>query len=365
MNILHISTPVSWRGGEQQLAYLARELKNTGQEQFFMCAATGAIEAFCIENEFAFFGIKTGLVDMLSNASLLKRVCRNYKIDIIHTNDSKAHTIAYVAALLGNKIPVVVSRRVDFPVGKSLLSRKKYNHSSVKAIICVSNAIKEITGRSITNKTVLRVVYDGIDANTDMPVEIPDLKALFGFPADSIVIGNIAALAPHKDYFTWLDTAVILKERNPLMRFLIVGDGPQKAEIMAYLTKKGLQDVVVATGFREDAKELLWGFDVFLNTSETEGLGSSLLDAFVRRVPVVATEAGGIPEIVINENTGLLAPVKNPVAIANQVEKVVNDTHISNRLVENAYRLTKSFDKGIMAEKTLEIYKAVLYPDHL
>ena len=360
MNILHISTPISWRGGEQQLAYLAKELQATGHDQYFACASGGAMEAFCHENEFPCFGIDTGFTRMLSNAALVNRICSNYKIDIIHTHDSKAHTIAYIAALQGNKTPVVVSRRVDFAVGKSWLSRKKYNHPSVKAIICVSNAILVITGKSILNKSVLKVVYDGIDANIVPPSPLPDLKALFNLPPNTIIIGNVAALAPHKDYFTWLDAAAILKRRNPAMRFLIIGDGPEKTEIHSYIKEKNLEDVVVAAGFREDAKDLIWGFDVFLNTSETEGLGSSLLDAFVRRVAVVATEAGGIPEIVINEKTGLLAPVKKPELIAAQVERLINDKALKDKLTEAALLFGKGFDKSVMAEKTLEVYREVV-----
>jgi len=357
MNILHISTPLSWRGGEQQLAYLAEELQKKYFKQYFICTKGGAVDRYCKEHNFPSFNINKVFSSIISNSTLIKRVCRENKIDIIHTHDSGAHTLAYIAAMMGNKTPIVVSRRVDFPIGKSWLSRKKYNHSSVKAILCVSNAIKEITGRSIINKAVLKVVYDGIDANITSPNPKPDLKAIFGFPPESIVIGNVAALAPHKDYFTWLDTAAILKEQNPQLRFLIMGDGPQKEEIISHLKQKGLEDVVVAAGFREDAKELIWGLDIFLNTSETEGLGSSLLDAFIRHVPVVATEAGGIPEIVIHEKTGLLAPVKNPEITAEQAERLLNDKELRAHLVENAFALGKGFDKSIMAEKTLEIYQ--------
>ena len=359
MNILHISTPKTWRGGEQQLAYLAEALPANEVAQYFVCASGGATEAFCIENDWASFGINTGITAMLANASLVKRICRNFEIDIIHTHDSKAHTIAFIAAKLGNKTPVVISRRVDFPVGKSWLSRKKYNDPSVKVIICVSKAIMEITGKSILNKSVLKLVYDGIDTDIEIPSSIPDLKAMFGFPEHSVVIGNVAALAPHKDYFTWLDTAAILKQKHPRLRFLIIGDGALKSEIKAYIHKKELENEVVMTGFREDARELMRALDIFMMTSETEGLGSSLLDAFVRKVPVVATDAGGIPEIVTHEKTGLLAPVKNPESIATQAERLLNDDHLRNTLIENARRSAGNFDKSVMATQTYEIYKTI------
>ncbi len=357
MNILLISTPQSWRGGEQQLAYLAEEFEKYGVNQYFICAEGGAVHDLCLEREYVSFGVKTGIMDMLANGLLIKRICRNYKIDFIYTNDSKAHTMAYVATLLGNKTPLIVSRRVDFPVGKTWFSRKKYNHPAIKAIICDSKAVMEITGRSIVNKSLLKLVYDGIETQLTPPESKPDLRAMFNLPDDCRIIANVAALAPHKDYFTFLDTVAILKMKRPELRFLMIGEGPQRTDIEAYVKAKEVEDVVTMTGFRKDAKDLIWGFDVFLITSETEGLGGSILDTFARHVPVVATAAGGIPEIVLHEKTGLLAPVKDPEKIAAQVERMLDDNTLRNNLVKQAGEFVKDFDFRVIAEETLDVIK--------
>ena len=360
MNILHISTPSSWRGGEQQLAYLALELNDKLEEQLFLCTQGGAMEAFCFENELVAFPGSQGLLSLPTNAALLKRICRNYAIDIIHTHDSKAHTLAFYASITGNKTPIVVSRKVDFPVGKSWLSRKKYNHPLLKRIICVSEKIKEVTGASIENKSVLRVIYDGIETNIDLSTPKPDLHEIFDIPQEYAIVGNVAALAPHKDYFTWLDTAKLLKEQGQKIKFIAFGEGPTKEKIEAYITSLGLDEDVILAGFREDAKDLMRGFDVFFTSSETEGLGTSTLDAYVRQVPVVATAAGGIPEIVKDGQTGLLAPVKDPAALANAITRLLHDDQLRGQLINNATEWVKQFDKSMMAAKTLAEYEAVV-----
>ena len=95
-------------------------------------------------------------------------------------------------------------------------------------------------------------------------------------------------------------------------------------------------------------------------TSETEGLGSTLLDAFACRVPVVATAAGGIPEIIHHKKTGLLAPVADAQTLARNVQELIQDTALRERIVNQAYASLSKFSKENMALKTLEIYRQVL-----
>lgn len=360
MNVLHISTPLSWRGGEQQLAYLATELKPFIGRQVFFCAHHGAFEKFAQTQNFTTFPYQPGLLRMLQNARQVRKICEQNKINLIHTHDSKGHTIAVLAATLGNKVPIVVSRRVDFPVSPNPFSKIKYNHPNVKKIICVSEKIKEITGASIKDKDKLTVVYDGIDVESLKKVKPLDLHTEFDIPEYYNIVGNIAAIAPHKDYFTWVDTAEILLLKNMKIRFLIVGEGPQEEDIKDYIQSKGLEEDIIMTGFRKDAKQLLAGLDIFLISSETEGLGSSILDAFACKVPVVATEAGGIPEIVLHKKTGLLAPVKATERLAEQIQKILERQDVRETLVENAYEWVQKFDKKFMAINTFHIYKEVL-----
>lgn len=359
--ILHVSTPKSWRGGEQQLAYLYEELAAKGVEQYIICRKGG---------ELAERGKKKGwniiespkrtAIDPLF-ARKIKSVCKRKGIDLIHTHDSHAHSFAVIAAsLFGNKTPIVVSRRVDFAISKS--SVKKYNHKNVKRILCVSDAIKNLTAPDITDQSKLKTVHSGIDLSR-FPFEKKDcekLRSEYNIPQDLPLIGNVAAIAPHKDYYTFINTVEELVNRGVKAKFLIIGTGPMLLEIKEYGAEKGLHDHLIFTGFRDDIPEILPELDIFLITSETEGLGTSVIDAFACKVPVVATRAGGIPELVKHEFSGLLANVKDHCELANQVERILNQEIESNKIIEGQQDILTGFTKTATAEKTLKEYLEII-----
>lgn len=360
MKVLHISTEPSWRGGEQQLAYLYSELEEFEVQQVILCAQGSAMEKHCHENGWNYFTAKksSGLAILFSNR--IKSLCKKLEIDLIHTHDSHAHTFAIVAAtVFGNSTPVVVSRRVDFPIKKKASSLFKYNHKVVKKIVCVSEKIKEITAADITDSTKLITVHSGIDTSRFDGAHVPEklkneIRVRTGF-----LIGNTSALADHKDYFTFLDSVVAINELRSDCHFVIIGSGPLENEIHDYARQLKLSNVTF-TGFRNDLPEILGDLDLFLITSKTEGLGTSILDAFACEIPVIATAAGGIPEIVKDEYSGLIAPVKDPKAIASQVNRLLNDKNLAVKLIKGAKEVLKQHTKSTTAKNTMVVYESIL-----
>jgi len=363
MNILHVSGATGWRGGEQQLMYLFEELALKNISQHLFCPFSGPLNLKVSEkNTEHVIAYKKTAALSLNTALKLKRLCKEKNIDIIHVHDAHAHTMAFLSAFLwGNKTPIVVSRRVDFPIGRSFFSKIKYNHFSIKGIICVSQAIKTIMQHDIKNTQILSVVYSGIDDGRFVyKSKTNKLRALLGLNQEAIIIGNTSALAPHKDYFTFVDTAsLILKEIENTV-FVVIGEGPLEVEIKNYVKTKGLEKQFFFTGFRNDIHELMPDFDVFLMTSQTEGLGTSILDAFACKVPVVSTNAGGIAEIVSDGISGCVAGIKDPDALCRMVCELIKDEHLKNKMIEGGMHKLQFFTKQKMASETLEIYKKIL-----
>lgn len=357
--ILHISSAKTWRGGEQQLAYLVQELQQKGIHQIIFCVQDAAMHQFCQTHQIPFQTYqKRSSINPLV-ARQIKAICKKQSIDIIHTHDAHAHTFAFIAAtLFRNKTPIVVSRRVDFPIKKGWLSYQKYNHPSIKKIVCVSDAIRQITSPDIKDKSKLEVVYSGIDLERFPYPASSILKTAYNIPSDVALIGNVSAIAPHKDYFTFVDTVEILVKQNLKVHFFIIGkDDGEGNQIRSYIQQKNLQNHITLTGFRNDIPKILPDLDVFLITSKTEGLGTSILDAFACSVPIVATNAGGISELVIHNQTGLLTEVGNAEALARHVHSILNDKELKQRLVSSAGVHLKKFTKEETAERTLELYK--------
>jgi glycosyltransferase involved in cell wall biosynthesis len=167
-------------------------------------------------------------------------------------------------------------------------------------------------------------------------------------------------LAPHKDLGTFLGTMALLRDRGIAVQGVLIGEGGMRTELEALRAELGLQAQVHFTGFREDVPWLLRELDLFLLTSRTEGLGTSILDAFACDVPVVATKAGGIPEIVVHGTSGLLCPVGDAECLATAVGSVLEDAGLRHTLVLGGRQVLATHHPGAVATDTLREYRAML-----
>lgn len=360
MKILHISTALTWRGGEQQVYFLTKQLADSDFQQFVLTPTGSALsEKLKQENINLLLYNSRGILN-LKLAALIAGVCKKFGISLIHTHDSHAHTAAVLScSFFGNKNPVIVSRRVDFPISKSIFSKWKYNHSSVKRILCVSEKIRDITLPDIRKKEKLRVIHSGIDIQRFIHAK-KILKQEYNIPENFWLIGNVSALADHKDYPVFIETAAIVLKNYSDVKFIIAGEGELRSNLEKLVNDKGLHEQIIFTGFRKDIPDILASLDIFLITSKTEGLGTVILEAFAAGVPVVATRAGGIPEIVKDGETGLTAGIKDSESLAKAVLRLLEDENLLKTIRENARTFVQNFSFENTARKTLEEYRAVL-----
>ncbi len=361
MKVLHISSPKTWRGGEQQLIYLVEELMGQGMEQLVMCPFNAEVHKYCLKRHIPHITYFKGFSGNPMVAFRVSHICKREGIDLIHVHDSHAHNFAVLSAVLtNNPVPLIVSRRVDFPVRDSSFSLYKYNYPKIAKILCVSKAIKTIMEEFIEDKSKLEVVYSGVDLKKFEGVEPSStLRAALKVSHDLPLIGNVAALAPHKDYFTFVDTAKHFLDAGGKAHFVAIGDGPSRKEVGAYIADQGMNKHITLLGFRTDVLSLLASLDVFLITSETEGLGTSILDALALKRPVVATAAGGIVEVVEHEFTGLLCPTKAPKELAAACKRMLEDDTLRAACQQGGWEKVQKFSKSVTAAQTRAIYESV------
>lgn len=361
MNILHISSAKSWRGGEQQIAYLIDELKKLGHNNFLMhpndapIANHTLVDGNCISLPYNKIFSANPLV-----ANLIKKNASKYKIDIIHAHDSHAHTFLFLSYRIFNlACPSVVSRRVDFPISSS--SFKKYTHPKIKRIICVSDKINEIITNSLGSNERVKTVHSGIDLEKFNDLSAIDLRQKFSIPPTHKIIANVSAIAGHKDYETFVNTAKeLLKVRTDVTFLIIGGDGGEKEKIANMITTLKLDDHIKMTGYVENAYQLINQLDIFLFPSKMEGLGTSILDAQASNIPVVSTLAGGIPELIVHTKSGLLSPIGDANDLAKNINLIIKDKDLRQRLTTNAMTNVRKFSKKHTAQKTLNIYNDVM-----
>jgi len=362
MRILHISTPTSWRGGEQQIAWLMEELRTRNVEQFLFCPTNSVMSNFAQREKFSFFEFRKTFAYSPLTAWKLKSICIENKIDLIHVHDSRALTLVSLTASFLKNIPrIIISRRIDFALKKKYFTLWKYNHPKVARIVCVSEKVKDIIAPAIKDKTKLTVVYDGIDLGRFETLQQNVLRQEYNISSRKILIGNVAAIAPHKDYFTFIKTAKLLIEKGFLAHFFIIGgDGGEQEKIKTFIQLQNLEDHITLTGFRKDITAILSELDIFLFTSKTEGLGTSILDALAAKVAVVSTNAGGIPEYLKHEVNALLAVPEDATKLAENILTLSNNPKLKTQLRAAGQQTAAGFSKRQMAINTLNIYNETL-----
>lgn len=360
MNILHLNSENAWRGGEQQLASLILGLnEKLNHNQFVMGRKGSALETWCLNNDIHFTSASfRGSAD-LNTSYKISKLCKKFNIDIMHAHTSHAHAAALYSKYLLNKSLLILHRRVSFPIKTNLVSRFKYRSSHICKIICVSKDVQRVLtiGTKQSDKTI--VIYDAVNTNrfqTNVQYKT-SFRERYSLPESQFIIANTAALAPEKDYRTFIKTAEKCIKNGLDAVFLIVGAGSEKEEIERYIRKKELTKNVFMLGFVSDIHDVLKHTDLILVTSKKEGLGSSILDSFYMRTPVVATATGGIPEIVKHHETGLLAHIADHHTLANHIQTLLKDSEITNNIIESAYSLvTEKYLIKNTVEQTEYIY---------
>lgn len=321
MRILHVDTALSWRGGQNQVLLTARGMVARGHSVAVACRGGGALET-----RLRGAGVDTFPIAVRGEASplgllSLARAFRSFRPEVAQLHDPHGVTAGLLAARLHGTARLVATRRVDFPL-RGPLSRRKY--TSCRRVIAVSRAVAAVLEAGGVDADRIRVVYEGVPNRPAAGGGAEALAAL-GVPAGCRVVGNVAALADHKDHATLLESAPGVLRRVPEACFVVVGEGELRPRLEARARELGLGERWIFAGFRSDLDRLLPAFAIFCLSSHREGLGTSLLDAMNFAIPIVATAAGGIPEAVEDGVTGRLVPPRDPPALAEALASLLLD----------------------------------------
>jgi glycosyltransferase involved in cell wall biosynthesis len=254
------------------------------------------------------------------------------------------------------RAPLIASRRVDFRLHGNALSRWKYDQ--VDCFICASEAIRRILLADGIPETRATTVHEGIDLGHVAAAPVAVLHEELWLPHGSPIVGNVAALVAHKGQRHLVDAAALVVRQVPDARFVIAGEGELRPALEHQIKHLNLEKHVLLAGFRPDILSVHKGFDLFVMSSVTEGLGTSLLDAMACAKPVVGTNAGGIPEVVADGVTGILVPPRDAQAMADAIVRLLKDEALRRRMGEAGLsRVRERFSAERMVAGTLGVYE--------
>jgi len=363
VRIVHVNTERTWRGGESQTFNLMRGLRGLGHEAEAVTLPASALAQRCREESFPVVELRMRSDADLAAAFRLARLLKRRPFDILHAQTARAHSIALLARLMGAPAKLVVSRRLDFPIASNLFNRWKYRHRCVDAYIAVADVIRDLLIGAGVGPERVTVINSSIDLArfTGVGDHRSSVRAELGIPPEAPVIGNVAALAWHKGQQDLVAAMPDVLAALPGAWLVIVGGGDQHDALKRRAAETGVAGRVVLTGVRRDIPRMLTAFDLFCMPSYFEGLCNSVLEAFAMKLPVVATRAGGLPEIVRQEETGLLAPPRDPDGLAAALIRVLRDPVLSARLGEAGHGLVhERFGVERMVTETAALYTRLL-----
>ncbi len=372
--ILFVITKSNWGGAQRYVYDLATSLHRDEFEVEVIVGGNGTLKDK-LEGEAIPVTVLSSLERDVNikkewaSAKELYRLFKEKKPDIVHLNSSKAGGIgAFVARLAGVKNIVFTAHGWAFNEDRSLPSKASiallhwltiiFSHTT----IAVSEATKEqIAGFPfVRNKMV--VVHSGIKP-FDL-VTAQDARAFLRekdvtgihLKKKEIIIGMLAELHPIKGILFAIDAISLLKEKHPSVHLYVLGEGGQREILEKHIEKRRLKEHVSLLGFVENGKKYLKAFDVFLMASLSEALAYAVLEAGMAGLPVVATDVGGIPEII--EDAGIIVPSRNARAIAEAIEKILSSKDEKKRYARDLQKRIKDhFSTETMHQNTLAIYR--------
>jgi glycosyltransferase involved in cell wall biosynthesis len=290
--------------------------------------------------------------------------------EIVHTHMAKAGLLGRLAAKR-HGVPAIVHTfhghvlegYFSEPVTKAILSTERGLARITDALVAVSPAVRdELLALGIGDARKWHVVPLGLDLEPlrTSTARRPDARRALGLPATGPLVGIVGRLAPIKDLDTFLRGASIVARDHPDATFVVAGDGPERRRVETS-ARHLLCDRVTFLGWIEDLVRLYAALDVVVLTSRNEGTPVALIEATAANRPVVATRVGGVPDVIEDGRTGLLAPPGDPPAVAAAISSILDAPNLARNLARRGREASARFGLDRLADDLAALYASLLH----
>ena len=340
VKVCHVNLANGYRGGERQTQFLIEK-----------CLQSSAYSTFAVTRKNRTFSKKLSLLNSLTvfeteHALLGHRITDMPKFDIIHAHDAKGAHWAYIHYLL-TKTPYIITRRVMHYLNSNIFTRSVYKNAARNIGNC-GWIVDSLVDYGLDD---IRLVPSTTDffPNTQLENEHTGNGSIKLLLAGALV-----------DHHKGQSTAIRALSKLPSdYQLTLMGDGPDKDSLLSLIKELRLGNRVNVIPWNDDFNDLYGKYDIFLMPSNHEGAGSILIDIMRLRLPIIASEVGGIPDLVIDNETGLLAPTNDPDTLANKILTLKNNA-LKDNLIKGAYRKSLDYTPQKMFESYDKIYREII-----
>jgi glycosyltransferase involved in cell wall biosynthesis len=353
VQVLHVDPERGWGGGEVQVLGLIRELAARGQGGSLAADPDGRIARAATEAGIRVLPLRVANHLDVRAALRLRRLVADH--DVVHFHTARAHALA---PWCPRHVRRVVTRRMDYVPRGGPYARLLYNRA-VDRVIAISEGVRAALLQAGVHSEHIRVVPSGVDVATFAgvdPAARETMRRAWRVGPDATLVLVVGALEQRKGHLVLLEAARRLATKRRDIRLVFCGDGSERERLGRAAAT--LEEAVVFAGFRRDVAACLAAADVVALPSLHEGLGVAALEAMASGRPVVASRVGGLGEVVVAEETGLLVPPGDVEALAAALDRLAADAAWRARLgAAGRARVVARHTMARMAEGTLACYE--------
>ncbi|MFT6926341.1 MAG: glycosyltransferase involved in cell wall biosynthesis [Psychromonas sp.] len=341
MHICHVNLASGFSGGERQTLQL---IKQQLKEGYQLTVVANPKSPFTDEIKKLPCKLVLASHSLMQHKKSITSECR-----LIHVHEGRAIYWAYLQSILFG-IPYIVTRRIDNPLKSKWLSNKAYAKAS--ALVGLSNAIVDAVKVRHPHANVHKIPSSPVvyPVNDELVADIRDK-----FDSQFIVI-QAANLLKHKGHRTSIEAARLLQITHPNIHFVLLGDGPER-NVLEKLASA--VDNVTFAGKQSDMGSWFAAANLLIHPSYSEGLGSVILEAMAAGLPVVASDAGGIPDIIDDGISGLLIEAGNSVQLAEAICRVESSLLLRSNLLIGANKKLAMFDIAYTSTLYKKLYFSI------
>jgi glycosyltransferase involved in cell wall biosynthesis len=354
---LLIDLETEWRGGQNQMLLTLKGLHARGHAAELVGAAGSVLGKRAQAAGVRVHTVSRGALRIPAALKIFD-MTKTGRFDLVHVNEAHGLTAAWLARA-HRRLPLIVSRRVGYPLGKSRIAQARYKAAT--RIVAISHWVARQLADSGVRRDQMAVVYEGVEIPPPPSGETrAQARSRWSISPDTPLLGNVGVLLPDKGQ-EWLVRALAtIRKEFGGCRLLLAGDGPCRPRLEKLTREKGLTEAVIFAGFVEEIETVYAALDVFLFPAQFEGLGTSLLAAMSYGIPSIAFKGCAFGEIIEDGKSGILVETESLPGTELAITRLLREQKFARSMgAAGRARIEEVFSADRMVEETLKVYEEV------
>lgn len=363
LHILHTESSCGWGGQEIRILTEARGMLDRGHEVTIACPPEAPIFSAAHKHGIPVVAQPIARKKLGGIAALRQYLKSQARVQVLNTHSSTDSWLSALACATLRRAPVIVrTRHVSTRIGNNAPTRWLYQRAA-QHIVTTGEALRaQLVRDNGFDATRITSIPTGIDLVRYCPMDKRAARTTLGLDTDAHYLGIVATLRNWKGHLYLLEALASLASQHPGWRLLMVGDGPLRQKYETMIANLGLREHVIMPGNREDVPLWLNSMDIFVLPSYgEEGISQSVMQAMACQLPVITTTVGALPEAVVDEETGLLVPPRDVVALKGAIDRLMRDAPLRVRLGGAGHKRAQTrFGLGLMLDGMEQVFRRAL-----